>query len=83
MKANRKKIVAWALVSAEGNHCVHPSREEAMRYIEESDRIIKLVEHDAKRGQLIKDLIRNLRCENRNGTWLAAIALEEHEKGTK
>jgi hypothetical protein len=83
MKPKRKKIVAWAIRDHTGAHWVYSDKEDALAFKEGKDKIIKLVEHDAKRGQLIKDLIRNLRCENRNGTWLAAIALEEHEKGTK
>ena len=87
MKANRrKKIVAWVNLYPNGNTgAVNPSRAAAMRVSCEGVlETIKLVEHDAKREAIIRQIIEHTSHIGREPELRRAlIALYNHEKGTK
>ena len=84
MKPKRKKLVAYVLADEKhtGWVAVRKTRREFSGWCRRE--IVKLVEHDAKRERLIKELIDEVEAgATDRQVWDIAAAIYNHEKGTK
>ena len=85
MKPKRKKIVAWAHAHIDWPSLTSLDKRRPLSEDEKRGgwKLVKLVEHDAKRERLIRDLLNLVEFGPRDSALGCAKELREHEKGRK